>query len=142
MATLGAELGCERYLASTVVTGSGQRSSTCLAKLRRGGILVLALRAFHLQAPKEEASQMHCEGNVAHDRRQGRCSPVNARRIDKSCAAVTSHLQNSRHVESVRAYRLERSGWRFESSGPPRTPALHEICPPNIREFARAHRLT
>src|SRR5215813_4260682 len=41
-----------------------------------------------LQAPKEEASQMRCEGNVAHDRRQGICSPVNARRIDKSCAAV------------------------------------------------------
>src|SRR5215831_213887 len=54
----------------------------------------------------------------------------------------TSHLQNSRHVELVRAYRLEQSGWRFESSGPPRTPALHEICPPNTREFAQAHRPT
>src|SRR5262245_36424371 len=54
----------------------------------------------------------------------------------------TSHLQNSRHVELVRAYRLEQSGWRLESSGPPRTPALHEICPPNTREFARAHRPT
>src|SRR5262245_7151393 len=47
MATLGAELRCERYLASTVVTGSGQRSSTFLAKLRRNSVFVLALRAFH-----------------------------------------------------------------------------------------------
>src|SRR6516162_9985528 len=47
MATFGAELGCERYLASTVVTGLGQRSSTFLAKLRRNSVFVLALRAFH-----------------------------------------------------------------------------------------------
>src|SRR6516165_12636211 len=47
MATLGAELGCERYLASTVVTGSGQRSSTLLAELCLSTVLVLALLAFH-----------------------------------------------------------------------------------------------
>src|SRR5262245_44714444 len=47
MATFGAELGCERYPASTVVTGSGQRSSTFLAKLRRISVFVLALRALH-----------------------------------------------------------------------------------------------
>jgi hypothetical protein len=47
MATLGAELGCGRHLASTVVTGSGQWSSTLLAELRFSTILVLALRAFH-----------------------------------------------------------------------------------------------
>src|SRR5262245_15978449 len=61
---------------------------------------------------------------------------------NRALPSSTSHLQNSRHVELVRAYRLEQSGWRFESSGPPRTPALHEICPPNTREFARAHRPT
>src|SRR5215471_17967511 len=47
MATLGAELRCERHLASTVVTGLGQRGSTFLAKLRRNSVFVLALRAFH-----------------------------------------------------------------------------------------------
>src|SRR5215472_17071118 len=47
MATLGAELGCERYLAPTVVTGSGQRSGAFLTKLRRNNVFVLALRALH-----------------------------------------------------------------------------------------------
>src|SRR5262245_59497221 len=47
MATLGAVLGCGRHLASTVVTGSRQWSSTLLAELRLSTILVLALRAFH-----------------------------------------------------------------------------------------------
>src|SRR5262249_27289700 len=47
-----------------------------------------------------------------------------------------SHFQNSRHVELARAHRLEWSGWRFGHPGPPGTPALNEICPPNTREFA------
>ena len=47
MATLGAELGCGRHLASTVGTGSRQRSSTLLAELRLNSVLVLAVRAFH-----------------------------------------------------------------------------------------------
>src|SRR6516162_1723424 len=47
MATLGAILGCEQYLASTVVTGSGQRSSTLLAELCLSTVIVLALLAFH-----------------------------------------------------------------------------------------------
>src|SRR5262249_52508022 len=41
MATLGAVLGCGRHLASTVVTGPRQRSSTLLAefRLRRDSVL-------------------------------------------------------------------------------------------------------
>src|SRR5215831_8350492 len=54
MATLGAEFGCQRYLASTVVTGSGQRSSTFLAKLRRNSVFVLALRAFHCRPRRKQ----------------------------------------------------------------------------------------
>src|SRR5215813_13325339 len=54
MATLGAELGCERYLALTVVTGSGQRRSTFLAKLRRNSVFVLALRAFHCRPRRKK----------------------------------------------------------------------------------------
>src|SRR5436190_1508142 len=57
MATLGAELGCERYLASTVVTGSGQRSSTFLAKLRRNSVFVLALRAFHCRPRRKKRAR-------------------------------------------------------------------------------------
>src|SRR5262249_18279536 len=57
MATLGAELGCERYLASTVVTGPGQRSSTFLAKLRRNGVFVLALRAFHCRPRRKKRAR-------------------------------------------------------------------------------------
>src|SRR5262249_43371683 len=57
MATLGAELGCERYLASTVVTGSGQRSGTFLAKLRRNSVFVLALRAFHCRPRRKKRAR-------------------------------------------------------------------------------------
>src|SRR5262245_31383119 len=57
MATLGAELGCERYLASTVVTGSGQRSSTFLAKLRCNTVFVLALRAFHCRPRRKKRAR-------------------------------------------------------------------------------------
>ena len=49
-----AELGCERYLASTVVTGLGQRGSTFLAKLRCNSVFVLALRAFHCRPRREK----------------------------------------------------------------------------------------
>src|SRR5215470_8890298 len=57
MATLGAELGCKRYLASTVVTDSGQRSSTFLAKLRRNSVFVLALRAFHCRPRRKKRAR-------------------------------------------------------------------------------------
>src|SRR5262245_7940795 len=57
MATLGAELGSERYLALTVVTGSGQRSSTFLAKLRRNRVFVLALRAFHCRPRRKKRAR-------------------------------------------------------------------------------------
>src|SRR5215475_7638531 len=57
MATLGAELGCERRLASTVVTGSGQRSSTFLAELRRNSVFVLALRAFHCRPRRKKRAR-------------------------------------------------------------------------------------
>src|SRR5262245_18201927 len=89
MATLGAVLGCGRHLASTVVTGSRQWSSTLLAELRLSTILVLALRAFHC-GPRRK--------------KQARCT-----------ARVTSHMIGDK------------------------ADALHEICPPNTREFARAH---
>src|SRR5215468_1534552 len=82
MATLGAELGCERYLALTVVTGSGQRSSTFLAKLRRNSVFVLALRAFHCRPRRKkrarctarvtsrmvDASRFSCGGQDRHRR--------------------------------------------------------------------------
>src|SRR5215467_866658 len=57
MATLGAELGCERYLASTVVTGSGQRSGAFLTKLRRNNVFVLALRAFHCRPRRKKRAR-------------------------------------------------------------------------------------
>src|SRR5215831_4030812 len=57
MATLGAELGCERYLASTVVTGSGQRSSTLLAELCLSTVLVLALLAFHCRPRRKKRAR-------------------------------------------------------------------------------------
>src|SRR6266540_589297 len=57
MATLGAELGCERYLASTVVTGSGQRSSTFLAEFCLSTVLVLALRAFHCRPRRKKRAR-------------------------------------------------------------------------------------
>src|SRR5215471_1953599 len=47
MATLGAELGGERRLASTVGTGSRERSGALLAEPRLRRVLVLALWAFH-----------------------------------------------------------------------------------------------
>ena len=54
MATLGAELGCGRHLASTIGTDSRQRSSTLLAELRLSGVLVLAFRAFHRRPRKKK----------------------------------------------------------------------------------------
>src|SRR5262249_46714066 len=82
MATLGAELGYERYLASTVVTGSGQRSSTFLAELCLSTVLVLALRAFHCRPRRKkrarcparvtsrmvDASRFSCGGQDRHRR--------------------------------------------------------------------------
>src|SRR5215475_12201220 len=82
MATLGAELRCERHLASTVVTGSGQRSSTFLAKLRRNSVIVLALRAFHCRPRMKKRS---------------RCT-----------ARVTSRIVDSSHTSSGEQDRLSR----------------------------------
>src|SRR5215510_2823609 len=62
MATLGAVLGCGRHLASTVVTGSRQWSSTLLAELRLSTILVLALRAFHCGPRRKK--QARCTARV------------------------------------------------------------------------------
>src|SRR5215468_5250501 len=72
MATLGAELGCERYLALTVVTGSGQRSSTFLAKLRRNSVFVLALRAFHCRPRRKKRATFTAR--------------VTSRMVDASCS--------------------------------------------------------
>src|SRR5262245_43327719 len=82
MATLGAELGCGRHLASTVVTGSGQWSSTFLAELCLSSVLVLALRAFHCRPRRKkrarcparvtsrmvDASRFSCGGQDRHRR--------------------------------------------------------------------------
>src|SRR5262244_1473872 len=82
MATLGTELGYDRYLASTVVTGSGQRSSTFLAELCLSTVLVLALRAFHCRPRRKkrarcparvtsrmvDASRFSCGGQDRHRR--------------------------------------------------------------------------
>src|SRR6516225_9910510 len=72
MATLGAELGCERYLASTVVTGSGQRSSTLLAELCLSTVLVLALLAFHCRPRRKKRAR--CTATVTS--RMADASPV------------------------------------------------------------------
>src|SRR5262249_13959665 len=69
MATLGAVLGCGRHLASTVVTGSVQWSSTLLAELRLSTVFVLALRAFHCRPRRKKRARWSCEGNVTHGRR-------------------------------------------------------------------------
>src|SRR6516164_10133446 len=77
MATLGAELGCERYLASTVVTGSGQRSSTLLAELCLSTVLVLALLAFHCRPRRKK---------------RARCTAtVTSRMADCSTRAMSGH---------------------------------------------------
>src|SRR5262245_43655544 len=83
MATLGAELGCERYLALTVVTGSGQRSSTFLAKLRRNRVFVLALRAFHCRPRRKKRAR--CTARVTSHMIGDKADVLG---FDKSCAAV------------------------------------------------------
>ena len=58
VATIRAELcGC-RNRAAAVATDSRQRSSALLAKLRLGGIVMIALRAFHPAGPEGEAGQI------------------------------------------------------------------------------------
>src|SRR5215467_1397919 len=82
MATLGAQLGCEQYLASTVVTGSGQRSSTLLAELCLSTVLVLALLAFHCRPRRSDSSlTLRCRKGANHPiirspRRRGRAGAV------------------------------------------------------------------
>src|SRR5262245_19467365 len=58
-----------------------------------------------------------------------------------TCAAVIE-VSFSEILGTSNWLEPKQSGWRFESSGPPCTSALHEICPPNTREFARTHRPT
>ena len=67
MAALGAELGCGRHSASTVVTGSRQRSCTLLAELRLNSVLMLAVWASHWRPWRQTRSQR----NIAQDRQQG-----------------------------------------------------------------------
>jgi len=82
MTTLGAEFRCGRHPASTVVTRSGQRSSTFLAELCLSTVLVLALRAFHCRPRRKkrarcparvtsrmvDASRFSCGGQDRHRR--------------------------------------------------------------------------
>src|SRR5215470_1025333 len=105
MATLGAVLGCGRHLASTVVTGSGQWSSTLLAELRLSTVLVLALRAFHCRPRRKKRARCtarvtsHMIGDKADIPRMPDGLTNRAR------PSSGSHFQNSWHVELVRAYR-------------------------------------
>src|SRR5262245_61314005 len=95
MATLGAELGCERYLASTVVTGSGQRSSTLLAELCLSTVLVLALLAFHCRPRRKK---------------RARCTAtVTSRMADCSARAASGHAVASPPRSVMHARRLIQS---------------------------------
>ena len=58
VATIRAELCGRRNRAAAVATDSRQRSSALLAKLRLGGIVMMALRAFHPAGPEGEAGQI------------------------------------------------------------------------------------
>src|SRR5262249_54926326 len=110
MATLGAELGCERYLASTVVTGSGQRSSTLLAELCLSTVLVLALLASHCRPRRKkrarcaatvtsrmaDASRSSCGGRDWHGRLlRPRCQPPRSRRAaDQRDELAPFHIEH------------------------------------------------
>src|SRR6516164_2881128 len=87
---------------------------------------------------------MYCDRSVAHDRRQGACSPINARRTGKSSRPSSrSDFRNSRHVELVRAAAHNGLVGGLSHRGPTRhTPTLNEIscCRPDTRDDARAHR--
>src|SRR5262249_7642336 len=89
MATLRAELGCERYLASTVVTGLGQRGSTFRAKLRCNSVFVLALRAFHCR-PRSKKRARFTERVMSSSRCFARAANGHA------AAAPPSAASNSR----------------------------------------------
>src|SRR6516164_2354542 len=102
MATLEAELGCGRHLASTVVTGSGQWSSTLLAELRLSTILVLALRAFHCGPRRKKRAR--CTARVtsrmvdaSHSSRGGRAAVKSSRAL-RSPAAPPSSVMNLRRL--------------------------------------------
>src|SRR5262249_23072889 len=108
MATLGAELDWERYLASTVVTGSGQRSSTFLAELCLSTVLVLALRAFHCSPRRKK---------------RARCpARVTSRMVDASRFSCGGQ---DRHRRLLRT-RRERPGCRAAEKRD-ELPALHSI---------------
>src|SRR5262249_44026314 len=110
MATLGAELGCGRHLASTVVTGSGQWSSTFLAELCLSTVLVLALRAFHCRPRRKkrarcparvtsrmaDASRFSCGGQDRHRRLLvPRCQrPPGRRGAEKRDELPPSHVEH------------------------------------------------
>src|SRR6516164_3081543 len=87
---------------------------------------------------------MYCDRSVAHDRRQGACSPINARRTGKSSRPSSrSDFRNSRHVELVRAAAHNGLVGGLSNLGPTsHTPTLNEIssCRPDTRDDARAHR--
>src|SRR5215510_10841509 len=90
MATFGAELGCERYPASTVVTGSGQRSSTFVAKLRRNIVFVLALRAFHCRPRRKKRATFTAR--------------VTSRMVDASCSWPGGYAVSSKLPVEDKAY--------------------------------------
>src|SRR6516225_1645877 len=123
MATLGAQLGCEQYLASTVVTGAGQRSSTLLAELCLSTVLVLALLAFHCRPQRKKRAR--CTATVTS--RMADCSARAAR--GHVAAAPQSAASNSRRpmMTVTRAFRarcvegtiprLQRAVFAFEGAG-------------------------
>src|SRR5262245_52656309 len=158
MATLGTELGCERYLASTVVTGSGQRSSTFLAKLRRNGVFVLALRAFHCRPRRKKRAR--CTARVTSHMIGDKADVLGL--TNRARPSSRSHLELSA-VELVRALRTvppprrfwgySRSkiggatgAWRYVCSPPGRRTVnteplpgslVTDVTPHHARELAR-----
>src|SRR6266511_5054010 len=94
MAKLGAELGYERYLASTVVTGSGQRSSTFLAELCLSTVLVLALRAFHCRPRRKKRARCTARvmSSIVDAPRPRRERPRRRRAAEKRDEIATFHV--------------------------------------------------
>src|SRR5262249_1286463 len=109
MATLGAELRCERYLASTVVTGSGQRSGAFLAKLRPNNVFVLALRAFHCRPRRKKRAR--CTARVT-----SHMIGDKADTLHEICPPNTAMLGSAPAFQSARGRSPAEAAWGVSRS--------------------------
>src|SRR5262249_2889116 len=119
MATLGAELGCERYLASTVVTGSGQRSSTLLAELCLSTVLVLALLAFHCRPRRKKRAR--CTATVT-----SRMVDASGDKTQLDRVFTDAEDDRDRRGRSFRCKRSKVAGWRGDDGHAPAHEVSHE----------------